>query len=1230
MFSSALFRKILFPILVILLGVSVAFYFFSVPLIKLTVYSNQEEAAKTILDNVYELVKSDYLNIKAYSDFALEAQKKQLKNITLIQEAFLKDKYAKYKNGLMTEEEAKRSALEELRTFRYGKGDYVWVSDYKSILLSHPDPELHKADFSNVRDTNKNLIVPPMVRVAREKGEGYTSYWWRRLGGEKPVEKLSYSRNFPEWGWVIGTGVYLDDVKDEVAKRTKSLIGELRQILFDVKIARTGYMYIFDSDMNMIIHPNSNIENTNFSDLLNPVTKKSIGKELMAVAGSPDPKHYYKWDRPDDKGRYVHEKISWVKYFEGFDWYIASSVYIDELNSSAIMLRNRILGVSLVMFLLTIGAVSMALNKVLVPIKSLSNMAKKVKEGDLSVNSDVKSQDEIGLLALTFNSMIARIRENITDLDMKIRERTSALAGANEQLTLEIKERKQAEDAIQVEKAYLEQLFESAQEAIVMVDNDDTISHVNSDFTRVFGYARDEALGKSIDDLIAPPDLRDEAVSVTKRAAKGQRVALETIRQRKDGVLIDVSVLASPIIVGSEQVGRYGIYRDITKRKQAEEGLRESEEKYRTLFEDSVDAIYVTTREGEFVDANQSTLDLFGYTREEMMAINTRELYADHRDGRKFQRDIELNGFVRDYEVNLRQKDGKKIHCLFNVRVRRAGDGRIVGYEGIIRDITERKRMIEELQKAKQAAEAANQAKSQFLASMSHEIRTPMNAIIGMAELLRETPLTPEQHQYVQVFSSAGDNLLNIINDILDISKVEAGHLDLETVDFDLKEIVENTCDVLALRAHEKGLEVACHIAPELPTYLIGDHGRLRQILINLVGNAVKFTEKGEVVVEVKSQNSDPQERGSGDVELLFSVADTGIGVPPEKADAIFDSFTQADTSTTREHGGTGLGLTISKRLVELMGGRIWVESQVDQGSTFYFTARFQLQAEPARPIQQVAVDIKGMKVLVVDDNAANRVILGKMLTRSGALVSEVDSGKGGIAEIKNAVKSDDSYQLLLLDSLMPGMDGFGMVENLKRELDIPDMTIMMLTSDRRSNDIIRCKELGIAAYLVKPIKSSELFKAITTAIGKKKVVHEEVAVSKIAAPEDLQPLNILLVEDSEDNRLLIQSYLKKTPYRLDMAENGEVGVEKFKSVKYNLVLMDMQMPVMDGYTAIREIRKWEGKEGLAGTPIVAFTAHATKGEEQKSLDAGCIAHLTKPIKKAKLLEAIETYSKIG
>ena len=918
---------------------------------------------------------------------------------------------------------------------------------------------------------------------------------------------------------------------------------------------------------------------------------------------------------------------------------------------------------------------------------------------------------------------------------------------------MDITSRKQAEEAVQIEKAYLEQLFESAQEAIVMTENDSRVIRVNSEFNRVFRYAREEALGQLLDDLIVPQDFYDEAVSITKRAANGERVALETIRQRKDGKLIDVSVLASPIMTGDEQVAVYLIYRDITEMKRAEEALRESEERYRSVTEAAPDPIVVYDMEGKVTYLNPAFTSVFGWTLEESLGTRidfvpkqnwpeTREaiermlhgetiqsmetkrltkhgslldiqvssstfmgpdgnhagsvvilrdvtekkrteaqlmrtrnflqnvmdssidgitttdlrgniisftpktlemlgydqaevigekaylMYSNGIDDAKnIMKELTAKGELRDHEMRLMKKNGELIDMNLSASLLRDERGEVIGTLGIYRDITERKRMIEELQQAKEEAEAANQAKSQFLASMSHEIRTPMNAIIGMADLLRETHLTPEQQQYVQVFGSAGENLLSIIDDILDISKVEAGHLELEQIDFDLKEVVEKAVDVISIPAHEKGLELVYRMLPHVPTDLLGDPVRLRQILMNLIGNAVKFTEQGEVFVEVKTQTSEFKASGTGYVELLFSVADTGIGITPEKLEVIFDSFTQADLSTTRKHGGTGLGLTISKMLVELMGGCIWVESKEGQGSTFYFTTKFRVQAEPKRVAQALPVDTKGLKILVVDDNATNRLILREMLSGMGALVSEAEDREHGLAELRRAADSDDPYNLLLLDCHMPGADGFEVVESIGNNLPVTDMTIMMLTSDRRSHDVVRCQKMGISAYLVKPVKGSELLEAISTAMSKTDRVTEEVTARKPPELKYLQPLRILLVEDTEDNVLLIKSFLKKTPYQVDTAENGEIAVEKFTSEKYDLVLMDMQMPVMDGYTATREIRKWEGKQGLKATPILALTAYATKEEEQKSLDTGCTAHLTKPIKKAKLMETIKDYS---
>lgn len=542
--------------------------------------------------------------------------------------------------------------------------------------------------------------------------------------------------------------------------------------------------------------------------------------------------------------------------------------------------------------------------------------------------------------------------------------------------------------------------------------------------------------------------------------------------------------------------------------------------------------------------------------------------------------------------------------------------------EDLKSEIAQRKIVQQELIKAREVALLASKTKTKFLASMSHEIRTPMNAIIGMSELLSETSLTPDQRQYVQTFKTAGENLLNIINDILDISKVESGQIELEKIDFDLEELLERTCEIMAIRAHEKKLDLTCYIEPQTPTQLNGDPVRLHQVLVNLVGNAIKFTEKGEVVLHV---DKDPQNKKSG--SLLFSISDTGIGIPEEKIETIFESFIQADSSHTRKYGGTGLGLTISKRLAEMMHGRMWVKSEVGKGSTFNFTAQFGIQVKPKKRRPLPKVNLQGLKTLVTDDNATNRLILRQTLSAWGAIVTEAENGEQALGELKRAKKADDPYRLVLLDCRMPGMTGFEVAEQIQKIPDLAQTTIMMLTSDRRKGDIDKCKDLGIASYLVKPIKKSDLRNAIARTLGKAKVIVEKPKVEHVAVSKDKRVLNLLLAEDNKDNRFLIQAYLKKTPYKIDIAEDGKIAVKKFKSNKYDLVLMDIQMPEMDGYAATKEIRAWENKKDVKPTPVIALTAYALKEEVQKSLDIGCTAHLSKPIKKAKLLQTIYDYT---
>ncbi|HLW68364.1 MAG TPA: response regulator [Gemmataceae bacterium] len=660
-----------------------------------------------------------------------------------------------------------------------------------------------------------------------------------------------------------------------------------------------------------------------------------------------------------------------------------------------------------------------------------------------------------------------------------------------------------------------------------------------------------------------------------------------------------------------------------------EKGLKQQ---FKLLLDSTAEALYGIDVTGVCIFCNPACAQLLGYGKpDDLLGRNMLDLVHRGRSTDGAPEPSGLTGAVRHgYGIHVDndlvwRADGTSFSAeLWCNPMHR--DGKLTGTVVSFVDISARKRIEAELHHAKQAAEAANLAKSEFLANMSHEIRTPMNGILGMTELALDTDLSKEQREYLNAVNSSANSLLTIINDILDFSKIEAGKLEMEQIDFSLRESIGSTMRTLNLRAHEKGLELAHDISAAVPDHLNGDPTRLQQILLNLVGNALKFTQHGEVVLSVEVVR-----QSSTESELHFIVRDTGIGIPADKLKLVFEPFAQADGSTTRRFGGTGLGLTISTRLVEMMGGKIWVESELNQGTVFHFTARFGVGSPGvSSAVLALAPRLKDIPVLVVDDNATNLRILKDTVSNWLMKPTAVDCGPAALQALDQAAAAKEPFRLILLDARMPEMDGFMLAERIKQHPGYEHVSIMMLTSDNQRGDIARCRELGVTAYIVKPIQQTELLSTMAKALRLSMQRNGKTgAAPLISGSRASKRLNILLAEDNPVNQMVAVKLLEKLGHRVVVAANGRIALNEWQNQTFDLIFMDVQMPEMGGFEATAVIRKEEKQTGRH-IPIVAMTAHAMKGDRERCLAAGMDGYLAKPVQARDLREAIDVFRTSG
>jgi PAS domain S-box-containing protein len=782
-------------------------------------------------------------------------------------------------------------------------------------------------------------------------------------------------------------------------------------------------------------------------------------------------------------------------------------------------------------------------------------------------------------------------------------------------------------------KAMTLTLLNTLSDGVYATDLQGRVTFMNAAAERKLRYREADMMGQLIHEKIQYKQLDGQLFSAEesphlKVIQAGEPMDGESHFITQDGQFFPVNYRASPIVIEHATVGALVSFQDISERQKNELFIRLTQERLNLAVSASKLALWDwDINKNVLYLSDQWSLIMGGEKKEQFTSDDFLLKRMNQEDFESVRSNLvevlkgQSDYFSADFRIQKYSGDVAWIQANGKV-VDRDLAGRAFRMMGTTRDITERKEAEEFLRQAKESAEQSTRIKSDFLANMSHEIRTPMNGIMGMTELVLDTDLTHEQREFIELVQSSADSLLNVVNDILDFSKIESGKMEIETIAFSLEDVLRNTLRTMAIKAHKKNLELLLNIDNNIPDQLLGDPGRLRQIIVNLVGNAIKFTEAGEIEVSV----TQVAKAKDGPIEICFCVRDTGIGIPKNKLKLIFDSFSQADTSTTRKFGGTGLGLTISSQLLQLMGGsEILVESEERRGSSFSFTLSMDVVKEDVVEKFHQTGQISGMPILVVDDNKTHLQQINQTLERWKMEPTLVSSVEQGFIEIEAAYRRGKPYAIALVDSQMPGMDGFDLAQKLKNNSKYACPMIMMMTTDNQAVHTARCQELGITSHVMKPIVKSELLNAILLALGGIEKIQPTVTRKIVSRSENA--LQILLVEDNHVNQILAIRLLEKLGHQVTLAQHGEEAVKQWQMGQFDVILMDVDMPIMNGYEATQKIREEEQVRG-GHIPIIAMTAHAMAGDQEECLRHQMDAYISKPIDTKALMQRLDVLAK--